>query len=187
MLCPNGCRSARWRRRPVSRCGLCNGPSSGHTTRRPLPMCSICVLSARHDLEAGVLGDTVFAIVRRWGFTSPGGAFRDGCLAAYRERPSDTLKRARASQMTMPRPSLPVVADYVVCRECGRRMRSLRKYLVSAHTLTADLARLSANDQTRQRTARGHPQRGQQQPGHCAGLRIVNRKCNAGYRLPRDS
>lgn len=33
---------------------------------------------AHRDLETGAPGDIVFAIVRRWGFTSPGVAFGDG-------------------------------------------------------------------------------------------------------------
>jgi transcriptional regulator GlxA family with amidase domain len=56
----------------------------------------VCLVAARRDLEQAAPGDTVFAIARRWGFTSPDGTFRDGYWAAYRERLSDRLERARA-------------------------------------------------------------------------------------------
>lgn len=96
---------------------------------------------ARGDLKQGTPGDTVFAIVRRWGFTSPDGVFRDGYLAAYRERPSETLKRARTRRMALLQPCRPAADDHVVCRGCGRKMRSLRRHLFTAHGLSADAYR----------------------------------------------
>src|SRR6202035_1804837 len=62
----------------------------------------LCLVAARCDLEQAVPGDTVFAIARRWGFTSSDGAFRDGYWATYRERPSDTLRRAPAPKQDSP-------------------------------------------------------------------------------------
>jgi transcriptional regulator GlxA family with amidase domain len=97
----------------------------------------LCLVAARCDLEQAVPGDTVFAIARRWGFTSSDGAFRDGYWATYRERPSDTLKRARAPKKIPP----PAVDDHVVCLECGRKSRRLRRHLAAAHGLTPDAYR----------------------------------------------
>ncbi len=96
-----------------------------------------CLQAARRDLERGVTGDTVFAIARRWGFTSPDGAFRDGYSAMYRECPSDTLKRARAPRQRF----LPAAEDHVVCLECGTKMRRLRRHLAAIHGLTPDAYR----------------------------------------------
>ena len=97
----------------------------------------LCLEYARRALEAGAPGTTVFAIARRWGFTSSDGAFRDGYWAIYRERPSDTLKRARAPKQSPP----PAADDHVVCLECGRKLRRLRRHLAAAHGLTPDTYR----------------------------------------------
>ena len=97
----------------------------------------VCLVAARRDLEQAAPGDTVFAIARRWGFTSPDGAFRDGYWATYGERPSDTLKRARAPKQIPP----PAADDHVVCLECGRKSRRLRRHLAAAHGLTPDAYR----------------------------------------------
>jgi transcriptional regulator GlxA family with amidase domain len=91
-----------------------------------------CLQEARRELQAGAPGDTVFAVARRWGFTSCDGAFREGYHAAFRELPSDTLRRARAPK----RRRRPVANDHVVCLECGRKMRRLRRHLAIAHALT---------------------------------------------------
>jgi transcriptional regulator GlxA family with amidase domain len=98
----------------------------------------LCLERARCDLEQPKPGDTVFAVARRWGFSSPDGAFRDGYWAAYRERPSDTLKRARTPK---PMSHTSVRDDHVVCLECGRKMRRLRRHLAVSHGLTADAYR----------------------------------------------
>jgi transcriptional regulator GlxA family with amidase domain len=97
----------------------------------------LCLQTARRELETGASGDTVFAVARRWGFTSPDGAFRDGYWATYGERPSDTLKRARAPKRIPP----PTADDHVVCLECGRKSRRLRRHLAAAHGLTPDAYR----------------------------------------------
>jgi methylphosphotriester-DNA--protein-cysteine methyltransferase len=97
----------------------------------------LCLQAARRDLEKVAPGDTVFAIARRWGFTSPDGAFRDGYWTAYRECPSDTLKRARPPKQSPP----PAADDHVVCLECGKKMRRLRRHLAAAHGLTPDTYR----------------------------------------------
>jgi transcriptional regulator GlxA family with amidase domain len=96
-----------------------------------------CLQAARRELEIGAPGSTVFAIARRWGFTSPDGAFRDGYRAAYGERPSDTLKRARAPKQNSP----PAADDHVVCLECEQKMRRLRRHLAAIHGLTPDAYR----------------------------------------------
>jgi transcriptional regulator GlxA family with amidase domain len=96
-----------------------------------------CLQAARRELETGAPGATVFAIARRWGFTSPDGAFRDGYWATYGERPSDTLKRARAPKQNSP----PAADDHVVCLECEQKMRRLRRHLAAIHGLTPDAYR----------------------------------------------
>jgi ROS/MUCR transcriptional regulator protein len=68
---------------------------------------------------------------------SSDGAFRDRYWATYRERPSDTLKRARAPKQSPP----PAADDHVVCLECGRKLRRLRRHLAAAHGLTPDTYR----------------------------------------------
>jgi predicted transcriptional regulator len=68
---------------------------------------------------------------------SSDGAFRDRYWATYRERPSDTLKRARAPKQSPP----PAADDRVVCVECGRKLRRLRRHLAAAHGLTPDTYR----------------------------------------------
>jgi methylphosphotriester-DNA--protein-cysteine methyltransferase len=93
-----------------------------------------CLQAARRELETGAPGATVFAIARRWGFTSPDGAFRDGYWSTYGERPSDTLKRARARKQSSP----PAADDHVVCLECEQKMRRLRRHLAAIHGLTPD-------------------------------------------------
>jgi transcriptional regulator GlxA family with amidase domain len=91
-----------------------------------------CLQAARRELQAGAPGDTVFAVARRWGFTSCDGAFREGYYAVFHERPSDTLRRARAPT----RRRRPVAERHVTCLECGRKMRRLRRHLAIAHGLT---------------------------------------------------
>jgi AraC-like DNA-binding protein len=97
----------------------------------------VCLQAARRDLEQVAPGDTVFAIARRWGFTSPDGAFRHGYWATYGERPSETLKRARAPKRIAP----PAADDHVDCLECGKKSRRLRRHLAAAHGLTPDAYR----------------------------------------------
>ncbi len=97
----------------------------------------LCLQAARGDLEQAVPGNTVFAIARRWGFTSPDGAFRDGYWSTYGERPSDTLKRARAPKQNSP----PAADDHVVCLECEQKMRRLRRHIAAIHGLTPDAYR----------------------------------------------
>lgn len=95
----------------------------------------LCLEHARRDLEHGAAGDTVFAIARRWGFSSPDGAFGDGYRARYGERPSDTLKRARKR---LPQRAHPAEDDgFLACLECGRKLRRLHQHLLAAHGLTA--------------------------------------------------
>ncbi len=97
----------------------------------------VCLGAARRDLEQALPGDTVFAVARRWGFSSPDGAFRDAYWAMYREHPSDTLKRAR----TPKRVRRPAAIRHVICLECRRKMRRLRRHLGVAHGLTPDTYR----------------------------------------------
>jgi transcriptional regulator GlxA family with amidase domain len=95
--------------------------------------------AARRDLEKATPGDTVFGIARRWGFSSPDSAFRAAYWAAYRERPSDTLKRARTLKAR--ENSAPIFNDHVTCLECGKTMRRLRRHIAIAHDLTPDMYR----------------------------------------------
>jgi transcriptional regulator GlxA family with amidase domain len=97
----------------------------------------LCLEGARRDLERAEPGDTVFAVARRWGFSSPDGAFRDGYWTNYNERPLDTLKQARAARTT--ERHLPAPADdHVTCFECGKRMPRLRRHLAEAHGFTVE-------------------------------------------------
>jgi hypothetical protein len=71
--------------------------------------------------------------------SSPDSAFRDAYWAAYRERPSDTVKRVRTSK-ERENPA-PIFNDHVTCLECGRTMRRLRRHLVMADDLMPDVYR----------------------------------------------
>ncbi len=97
----------------------------------------LCLVAARKELERAT-GETIFAIARRWGFTSPDGAFRDNYWIRYEERPSDTVKRARLARLADPPPS---PDDHVTCLECGRQLRRLRFHLGAVHTLTPEAYR----------------------------------------------
>jgi hypothetical protein len=126
MRCRSVCRCAR---RPPPRGALWSLQRAYAQAWRLTPVAHVQHLCL---LEKGAPGDTVFAVARRWGFKSPDGAFRDGYWATYGERPSDTLKRARAPKEISP----PAAADHVVRLECGKKMRRLRRHLGAAHGLT---------------------------------------------------
>ena len=97
----------------------------------------LCLVATRKELEQAT-GETIFAIARRWGFTSPDGAFRDNYWMCYGERPSDTVERAHAARVSDPPPP---PDDHVTSLECGRQLRRLRFHLGALHALTPEAYR----------------------------------------------
>jgi hypothetical protein len=102
-------------------------------------MCSISVCK-RHDAisRTEYRAPTVFAIARRWGFTSPDGAFRDGYWATYRERPSRLSERYIAERL-------------------GIGLRALRRSFLDERSATAYVALRRLRLQEAQRRFHAQP------------------------------
>jgi methylphosphotriester-DNA--protein-cysteine methyltransferase len=92
----------------------------------------LCLQAARSELETGAPGATVFAIARRWGLYQSRRRLSRWLLGDLSRA---TLRHIEAGARTEQIP-LPAAEDHVVCLECGRKSRRLRRHLAAAHGLT---------------------------------------------------